>query len=193
MSAKAVEKAHEAFSELAERVKECGDSIPGAKAIYDEATETLAASEQAEAQAARNARKCSSRSRQSQAAKSEQKRIQNARMAEQLATDAFLAAERARHSYFNIRDDLERLVCIEKSAAPGAEGSEREGGETPLKLWLVEFMRMLYDRIPSALQGFRSETCTLAGIGVYIYIDALERPEEEMRLVTADVCDRLPT
>jgi uncharacterized protein (DUF2384 family) len=112
MSAKAVEKAHEAFSELAERVKECGDSIAGAQAIYDKATETLAASEQAEAKAARKASKSRSRSRQTKAAKSEQKRIQRARMAEQLATDAFLATEHARQSYFNIQDDLERLVCI---------------------------------------------------------------------------------
>jgi hypothetical protein len=52
-------------------------------------------------------------------------------------------------------------------------------------------MRMLYDQIPVALQGFpSSEMCTLTGIDVYIHIDALEQPEEEMRLVTN--CDRLP-
>jgi hypothetical protein len=53
-------------------------------------------------------------------------------------------------------------------------------------------MRMLYDRIPTALSEFpSSETCTLGGIGIYISIDALERPEEEIWLVTKEVCDIL--
>jgi hypothetical protein len=69
---------------------------------------------------------------------------------------------------------------------------EPEGEETPLKQWLVKFMKMLYDRIPEALNEFpESETCTLEGMTIYIWIDALERPEEEMWLVTKEVCDIL--
>jgi hypothetical protein len=51
---------------------------------------------------------------------------------------------------------------------------------------------MLYDQIPEALNQFpESETCTMGGITIYIWIDALERPEEEMWLVTKEVCDIL--
>jgi hypothetical protein len=202
MSTTAVEKANETFSELSERAMECGDSIAGAQAIYDGARENLIASQKAEGQAAKKARISRSRLRQARAAKSEEELKQRAKLAEEFASEAFLEAESARYNYFIIRDELERLVCSEtpelSPAAPSTRSEdeqpvpEPEGEETPLKQWLVEFMRMLYEKIPVALNEFpESETCTVGGISIHIFIDALERPEEEMWLVTKEICDLL--
>jgi hypothetical protein len=187
MSTIAVEKAHDDFLELKEGIMEYGDLLPEADAVIENATESLLASEQEEAQAALKARQSRKRSRQARAARpGTPKQIQRARMAEELSTKDLLAAARAREFYFNIRDELERLDCKETPPKAPAQG------ETPLKLWLVEFMGMLYARIPPALKKFpSSETCRLGGIGIHIYIDALERPEEEIQLITQDVCDKL--
>jgi hypothetical protein len=209
MSGTAANKANAAFLELNELVIACGGSIVGAQAIYDSANKNLIASQGAKEQAARRARKCKSWLKQARAAKSKQAKEKRAVSAEKFANQAFLAAESARNSYFTIRDEVERQVyCktrpLSPIAAPSTRlepeddqippGQEPKGEETPLMEWLLMFMRMLYDRIPTALSEFpSSETCTLGGIGIYISIDALERPEEEIWLVTKEVCDILAT
>jgi hypothetical protein len=61
---------------------------------------------------------------------------------------------------------------------------------TPLKQWLEVLFKELYDRIAEDIvtEYFDSNSCGLEGLSAAIWIDALERPEEEILLITKEKC-----
>lgn len=54
-------------------------------------------------------------------------------------------------------------------------------------------MDMLYDRMPERVFNVLhdSKACSLGGTTIYLWIDALELPGEEKRLITKEDCNNL--
>jgi hypothetical protein len=183
ISATAVKKANEKFLQLRQRAMKCGDSMAGTQLI-DSARAQLLATRKAKKQAARKARISRRQAQQAIAATSQEQLIQRAKMAEESSELAFLAAENARHSYFLIRDELERPIC-------GKMEVPEEDEETPLKQWLVLFVDMLFERIPEPISKVFDDCSYETEMTIDIWIDALEQWWEEERLISKEDCDNL--